>query len=239
MIGIYKVENLINKQIYIGQSLDIESRIKEHKLRPFRGDKTTNKEWDKKLYKAIREDGLSNFSFTILEECSIEELDLREQYYIELYKCYLEGYNLTRGGGSGSRSEGEDHPNHKLTEEEVYYIRECYKQHMDKNDVYKEFANKINFTGFHKVWTNSTWKNINQEVYTEENKQFYLDKRNSHKGSTNGRALLSEEDVYNIRLRKKNLETIKTVYQDYVKTGITFSSFKNVWYGRNWKNIIV
>lgn len=31
MIGIYKIENLINGKIYIGQSNNIERRIMEHK----------------------------------------------------------------------------------------------------------------------------------------------------------------------------------------------------------------
>ena len=31
MIGIYKIENLITGKIYIGQSVEVEERIKEHK----------------------------------------------------------------------------------------------------------------------------------------------------------------------------------------------------------------
>lgn len=30
MIGIYKITNLINNKIYIGQSKDVEHRIKDH-----------------------------------------------------------------------------------------------------------------------------------------------------------------------------------------------------------------
>ena len=55
---------------------------------------------------------------------------------------------------------GSHHPNSKLTEKDVYYIRECYNLHKDKNEVYKEFEDKINKTGFHKIWNNATWKNI-------------------------------------------------------------------------------
>jgi hypothetical protein len=43
------------------------------------------------------------------------------------------------------------------------------------------------------------------EVYTKENKLFHSHNTGNH-GSTNGRARLTEEDVYNIRLRRKNGE---------------------------------
>ena len=45
--------------------------------------------------------------------------------------------------------------------------------------------------------------------------------------------------VYNIRLRKKNGESRKEVYEDYKYTGITEGSFKQVWCYQNWKNIVV
>lgn len=43
------------------------------------------------------------------------------------------------------------------------------------------------------------------EVYSTENKEFHK-KNTGQKGSKNGRSLLTEEDVYQIRLRKKNGE---------------------------------
>ena len=53
MIGIYKITNKINGKSYIGQSIDIEKRLREHKLRAFRGDENTNKEYHKALYHQI------------------------------------------------------------------------------------------------------------------------------------------------------------------------------------------
>lgn len=75
------------------------------------------------------------------------------------------------------------------------------------------------------------------EVYTEENKLFHKN-NTGNSGSSNGRARLTEEDVKNIRLRRKQGENIKTVYQDY-KDKLTYGSFSNVWTYQNWKNIIV
>lgn len=242
MIGIYKITNKINNKVYIGQSKQVEHRLREHQLRPFRGDEKTNKEYNKYLYKAIRKYGLENFSFDILEECLEEELADKESYYINLFHSNEEqfGYNNTDGYEYSSYGmKGSHHPNSKLTEKDVYYIRECYNLHKDKNEVYEEFKDRINKTGFHKIWNNATWKNIHQDVYTEENRQYYLYKRNSHPGSTNPKAILKEEDVYNIRLRKKNGEQRKDVYEDYKHTGMTFGSFTCVWNGSNWKHVIV
>lgn len=238
MIGIYKIINLINNKIYIGQSINIELRIREHKLRAFRGDSKSNKEYYKALYKDFREFGLENFSFEIEEECNIENLNEREIYYINYYNSQKDGYNRTNGGDQAIFwKNGEEHPNHKLNENDVYFIRDCYNNHLDKELVYDYFKNKINKSGFHKIWNNITWKNVHQEVYTEENKKYYLFKRNSHKGEKNGKSKLSNLDVKNIRLRRKAGENLKDVYNDYKQ--INFNSFRNVWYYQNWKHVIV
>jgi hypothetical protein len=50
-----------------------------------------------KLYKAMQEVGLENFSFELLEECSKDELNEKEKYYIELYQSYEFGYNSNAG----------------------------------------------------------------------------------------------------------------------------------------------
>ena len=98
MIGIYKIHNLINNKIYIGQSKDILSRFKQHQA-----DYKKEKQSTKLLYKAMRKYGVENFTFEIVEECSIEELDEKEAYYIELYNTFAfkegsNGYNMNLGG---------------------------------------------------------------------------------------------------------------------------------------------
>lgn len=91
--GIYKITNQINGKIYIGQSNDIYRRWKEEKF--YKGH------CNNPLKRAFNKYGLENFDFEIIEECSIEELDEKEIYYISLYKSneYEFGYNLTSGGG--------------------------------------------------------------------------------------------------------------------------------------------
>ena len=92
--GIYKITNLIDGKIYIGQSRNIEQRFQQHKLIPFR---KSADDYDKVLYQAIREYGLDNFQFEIIEECKEEELNQKENYYIDFYKSNNPdyGYNKT------------------------------------------------------------------------------------------------------------------------------------------------
>lgn len=46
----------------------------------------------------MAEEGIWNFTFELLEECSRDKLNEREKYYIDFYKSNLYGYNLTKGG---------------------------------------------------------------------------------------------------------------------------------------------
>ena len=102
MIGIYKIENLINGKIYIGQAVDLKRRISEHK-RPSRYNNPNRPEYKFALSAAIRKYGIGNFSFEIIEECKEEELDDKEKYWIQYYNSYYSGYNETIGGKKGPR----------------------------------------------------------------------------------------------------------------------------------------
>ena len=95
MIGIYKIENLINGKIYIGQSIDIEDRWKRHL---FESRSNRLSERSSVIHKAINKYGSENFKFSVVEECKEKELDDREIYWIEFYNSYYNGYNCTKGG---------------------------------------------------------------------------------------------------------------------------------------------
>ena len=79
--GIYKITNLISNQAYIGQSVDIASRFKQHIKCGLGIDAPASN----KLYKSMIEDGVWNFSFELLEECSKDKLNERESFWIDLY----------------------------------------------------------------------------------------------------------------------------------------------------------
>ena len=96
--GIYKIENLINHQVYIGQSVCISVRWRKHRQNAYNSN---SKSYDYPLYEEIREYGLENFDFSILELCEPDELNEKEKFYVALYDSYENGYNQTRGGGGG------------------------------------------------------------------------------------------------------------------------------------------
>jgi hypothetical protein len=99
--GIYKITNVKTKECYIGQAVDIAARWKQHAKCGLGIDTPPAN----KLYKAIQEYGIWNFSWEVLEECSTKDLNEKEKYYIEAYKSKEYGYNSisgnkTKGGAS-------------------------------------------------------------------------------------------------------------------------------------------
>ena len=102
--GIYCIENLINGKKYIGQSVDVLFRWSRHKY-----ELNNNIHYNDYLQKAWNKHGECNFSFYILEDCGINELDARETYYIDFYETVdrSKGYNLKSGGQCGARCSSE------------------------------------------------------------------------------------------------------------------------------------
>lgn len=92
--GIYKITSLTTGAPYIGQSSDCCDRWKQHCKNALGVGNVVN---ENKLYKAMKEEGLYNFTFEILEECDRSVLDEKEKYYIKLYKAYDFGLNGNRG----------------------------------------------------------------------------------------------------------------------------------------------
>lgn len=86
MIGIYKITNPKGK-IYIGQSIDIEYRIKSYK-------KLIRCKSQKKIYNSLIKYGINNHFFEVIEECSIELLNERERYWQDFYNVLKFGLNL-------------------------------------------------------------------------------------------------------------------------------------------------
>jgi group I intron endonuclease len=85
MIGIYKITNPKNK-VYIGQSINIDRRWNEYqKLQCSQS---------KKIYNSLKKYGFENHIFEILEECNINNINDREEYYILLYNSHIDGLNI-------------------------------------------------------------------------------------------------------------------------------------------------
>ena len=92
--GIYKITNLKTQQCYIGQSVSIGERFKQHcKCGCGIGVSASNK-----LYASMQQDGIWNFTFEVLEECPRDQLNEKEKLWIELYQSNIYGMNSTKGG---------------------------------------------------------------------------------------------------------------------------------------------
>ena len=92
-IGIYRITNLLDGKCYVGQSVDIAERFRQH-IKCGLGIDTPNNI----LYKAMLQDGVENFAFEVLEECERSQLNTQEIYWIDYYKSQNFGYNMNKGG---------------------------------------------------------------------------------------------------------------------------------------------
>lgn len=96
--GIYRFRNKINNKSYIGQSLHIGKRIREHLCA---ANKSCGTQYS--IHKAISKYGIENFEIEILtifepHENIRKNLDLAEKIYIYIYDSFKNGYNENAGG---------------------------------------------------------------------------------------------------------------------------------------------
>lgn len=91
---IYVITNDVNGKQYVGKTTDtIEARYKKHleEYKRLRCEK-------RPLYSAMNKYGLEHFSVKQLEECELDILNIREQYWIKELNTFHNGYNATYGG---------------------------------------------------------------------------------------------------------------------------------------------
>lgn len=223
MIGIYKITNNINGKIYIGQSNNIQRRFSEHQNRGAASRIPVDV--------AIQRYGKENFNFEIIEECSIEQLNQKETYWITYFNSIENGYNCSVGGDQ--QSIGSNNGRAILTENEVKFIRTAYNNHERRKDVYEYFKDKITFSSFSRIWDGTSWAHIMPEVLTEENKRYYSKEATNGEKSSN--AKLTDEEVIKIRERYVS-ENAKTIYKDY-EDRCSYNTLQQILWGRTYKHL--
>lgn len=190
--GIYKITNLINNKCYIGQSVDIEKRFRQHKNNY---DNKNEPSYDYHLYRSIRKYGIENFKFEIIEECDYEKLNERETYWIDYYDSYNNGYNETLGGGGKLQVDREEF--------KKYFIENnpSVKEIAEYFDIDRSVAGKImKELGLKaKYYTNKNLENVICEEYQSDNNIsiLYLAKKYNRDPETISRILKRN----NIRVR--------------------------------------
>ena len=187
---IYKIQNIINNHLYIGQTVkSLEKRFQQHR-----------NNYDKPyfshlpLYRAFQKYGLENFIFEKVEEVENEKLDEREKYWINYYNSFYDGYNATLGGRSVSL--------YNWDWEEIY---ELYMIHKSARRVAKiircDHSTIDNLLNLHNVKRFSAGEQLNKTIVLEkdDNKYYFNSTKlasewlieNKHSKTTNYKSVLT------------------------------------------------
>ena len=116
--GIYALMFNDYEPFYIGQSINIEKRYKEHLYSFIRKDCN-----EKMLYAYTH---FGDPECVIVEECAQDNLDSRELYWIKKLDVVNTGLNMTEGPVEVLR--GEKHPNAKYSNDQIMRVAELLIQ---------------------------------------------------------------------------------------------------------------
>lgn len=225
MIGIYKILNKETGKMYIGQSNDITRRIGEHL--------TKGKASRIPLDAEIEIKGKEYYDWEVVELCSLDQLNEKETYWIKYFNTVENGYNENYGGQTNLI--GSNNPNAKLSEEDIVVIRKAYADHKRQREIYEFFKDKVSFGHFQNVWQGKVWNHIMPEVFTEENKKYYIYENSI--GANGASAKLTDEEV--IELRNQYVtKSAKELYENY-KNRVTYQTFQQILWGRTYNHLPV
>lgn len=184
---IYKIENLINHKIYIGQTNNPKRRFQEHRVKGYEADT------HKVLYYAFNKYGLDNFNFEIIEET--ENADEREKYWIKYYDSFENGYNMTEGGDKPPIHTGIEHPQCTHSLDEIELVKKLL---INTKLTTKEIANIANYN-------TSSVNRINSGELHYDNSLTYPLRKDQTKINKQERAKNIINDLLNTNLTQKQI----------------------------------
>lgn len=240
---IYKVTNLVNNKIYIGQtSQSLKRRQSRHLSSAFSNDSNYA------FHKAIRKYGKENFDWEIIDNSETqEELNEKEIYWIKFYNSFSEhGYNMTLGGNgssgykmseesiqktldtklrNGSTNSGSKHPNSKLTEEDVIEIKNLIKSGFSITDIAKQF--NVTKHAISDIKRGKSWSHTGEDIsyinYNILNEEIVLEiKRLILEGN-----MRQDEIAKKLNINPKNVSSIKNG-NSWKSVGSDLSNLKTV-----------
>lgn len=188
---IYKITNLINKKIYIGQR-----KYDKSEKRYFGGGIL--------IKKAIKKYGKENFKKEILVEYETQkEADLLEKYYITLFDARNPkiGYNISKGGKFGGNFKGLHH-----TEESKIKIGKKVKGYHHTEETKK----KLSELNKNRIFTEETRKKMSKlhkgKPLSDEHKKKLSEALMGDKNPWKGKHFTKEERLRfsEIKKGKKN-----------------------------------
>lgn len=120
-IGIYLLRFTGTDKVYVGQSVNIEKRFKQH-LNSLKTEASNSK-----LLEAYKNFGSPNIE--ILCDCTIEELNTVEKEAIEIFNAVEHGFNIYEDANSAPNKKGADSGNSKYSKEQIIdtfnYLVDC------------------------------------------------------------------------------------------------------------------
>lgn len=131
---IYRYTNLNNNKKYVGQTNNIDRRIREHKSNAFNPNSVN---YDDKIHQAIRKHGYDNFKIDILEiinnAIDYELVNEREQFWIKEENSLITkwGYNVLEGGRNCWRS--------FLSKEDVQKIKDMIRAETPYSEIQQHY----------------------------------------------------------------------------------------------------
>lgn len=202
--GIYKIV-FPNGKTYVGQSVDCYDRFQQHyrsshpEKYSFKNERDINLPVHKAMAKYENID--NRYTFEILEECSKNQLDSREQYWIQKLHSDISdnGYNIASGGQDTFALSRERHSQAILTEKDVEEIKEKIA---DRQQSLAEIAEDYNVS-------RATITLINKGVnWHDENREYPIRKDAYHDKTASkarkARRKFNEQEVEKIKeLRKE------------------------------------
>lgn len=155
---IYCYTNLTNNHKYVGQTNDLQRRIREHRSCAFNPKSSS---YNDLIHKKIRQYGEDNFSIEVLEKLykpTIEETNAREIYWIAQLESYCgtgKGYNMDHGDGKKVRS-------YVLSPEELLQLKQDIKQGVAFFDLERKYRVSSSFIS-----------SVNHGVYFKDDDETY------------------------------------------------------------------
>ena len=236
---IYKITNLVNNKIYIGQSINYKNRWRREKYTAF---DLNDDSYDLPLYRAFRKYGFDKFDFSIIEDSlTVENVEEREIYWIAFYKTNIYrygskfGYNLTDGGFNPIiPTETRNKISKKSTGREVTAeTRRLLSRINTGRKQSKETCQKISLAKSGKKQSKETIKKRADKLRGQKRTQEQKNKLSiTKRGELNHQSKLTENIVLDIRAE---YETTKISYKDLAKKhNVALSTISDIIKKRTW-----
>jgi len=147
---IYTIKNLINGKIYVGQTVQLNPKMRwySHQADARNGKKTH-------LYDSIRKHGVENFLWEVIDRANtIEQLNDLEGKWLEHYRSIGEVYNNREAGGNKIHS-ADSIEKMRLAQKQAHARRRINNDGVEKHSQHKPHR-----TG----WKNSEQAKMNKKM---------------------------------------------------------------------------